>query len=282
MNTFLTFLYTTYAPLLKEEYNGVLSHILSHVVQERKTSFLIGSYVLTHAEQDAIITIFDAYVHQQKPLAYSFGEVPFLDFMLSIEPPLLIPRPETEEWVLQLIESMRPYEHEPLHVADVGTGSGCIALALARAFPRWTVYALDINPQALACAQKNAERYHVQNIHYRESDLLSALSLPLDMVVSNPPYISTAEYDNLDLSVKAWEDKRALVADDDGYGLLNTLIQQVLQKRITTHAAIPALVLEVGHQQAAQVRQKHLHLFNNIVIKKDFCGKERVLYFYSS
>lgn len=216
------------------------------------------------------------------PLQYLLGSTPFLDLNLTVEPPLLIPRPETEEWVGNLCEQLKKLSHAPLRIADVGTGTGCIALALARALPHATVVALDINPQALDLAQRNARRHNLSNVEFVLSDLLCTAQRPFDLIVSNPPYISEEEFIKLDPSVALWEDYNALVAPDQGLALIKQLILQAphylrAHKELMQHD-ISNLIIEIGYMQGQSVVDlMQQQEFSDVVIDRDLQGNDRVV-----
>lgn len=148
-----------------------------------------------------------------EPLQYVLGSVMFHGLDLEVGPGVLIPRPETEELVERIITSGSP----PTVVADLGTGSGCIALALKRAFPLAEVHAIDISPDALAIAQRNAGRHGLE-VHWHLADMLEPrFKLPegTDLMVSNPPYVPRAEESTLTEQVRAHEPHVALFVEND-------------------------------------------------------------------
>lgn len=196
------------------------------------------------------------YCSENKPLGYILGWVPFNDLTITVKPPLLIPRSETEEWVEWLIESLKQYKHEKLRILDLCTGTGCIGLALAAAFPQAEVTGVDINPTAIEVAQKNAAANTIQNATFVESDLFAAVAgKSFDLVVSNPPYIDYDEWMTLAPSVKNWEDPAALVAPHNGllfYEKIAASSKKFLSK-ISVLDNVPRLVVEIGYQQAESV-----------------------------
>lgn len=239
---------------------------------------------LTAHQKEKLEEIINQMVVQHKPLQYIMGEVPFLDAHIVVRPPVLIPRPETEEWTAWLIEQLQPIKHEPLAVIDMCTGSGCIAIALAQAFAQATVYATDIADHALACAQENIRHNRVQNITLVKSDLFDALpdDFKFDLIVANPPYIAPEEWSELDASVAEWEDKNALIAPDHGLALIFAIIKQAPRylKQNPFFAAhhVPQLMIEIGHQQGPIVKAAMEKTgFVDVQIKKDSAGKDRVV-----
>lgn len=223
------------------------------------------------------------HIDQQMPIQYILGKLPFGDLELFVERPVLIPRPETEEWTLALIEQLKPLTNKPLTILDLGCGTGCIAISLAKALPRATVYATDIADHALALTKKNIVHNKVQNITVLKSDLYTNLpeQLRFDLIVSNPPYIGTHEWPTLSPSVTQWEDQQALTAGTDGLDVIKVLIAQApswLKKNgDCAQHHIPQLVIEIGWQQGQAVNQLLKAAgFKHIEIKKDLEHKDRV------
>ncbi|MCL4229350.1 peptide chain release factor N(5)-glutamine methyltransferase [Candidatus Dependentiae bacterium] len=219
-------------------------------------------------------------VNEHKPIQYILGTVPFLHLDLFVEPPILIPRPETEEWVSVLLQYLHPLKHHALRIADIGTGTGCIALALGKALPHAEIVACDINPQALDLAARNAAHNNITNVQCVLSDLFENISGKFDIIVSNPPYITPQEYEQLDPSVVQWEDHRALVASDQGLAVIKKLITQAknhlrYHKELTT-SAIPQLWIEIGYKQADSVLElMHQAGYARTLLFRDAFGNDR-------
>ncbi len=189
-----------------------------------------------------------------KPLAYVTGCKEFFSLRFEVSPDVLVPRPETEVLVERMIGLARHGPGSPRRILDVGTGSGCIAIALARHLPDAQIAAGDISPEALAVARRNAERLGVlPRIDFRVSDLAAAWrdDEPFDALVANPPYIGLDEADSLPRNVRDFEPALALFAGADGMDVLRRLpgeARSVL--RGGGH-----LLVEVSHRQAAAVRR---------------------------
>jgi release factor glutamine methyltransferase len=149
-----------------------------------------------------------------EPLQYLEGSAQFIDFEVSVDGRVLIPRPETEG----LFELAVAQSSNPRVIADLGTGSGVLAIALARRFPRSEVHAVDDSPDALEVARDNAAALEV-DVHLHLGNLFSALPPDLDgaadLVVSNPPYVAAGEWESLPVDVRR-EPRRALVAGPEG------------------------------------------------------------------
>ncbi len=206
-----------------------------------------------------------------EPLQYVTGEAEFCGLKLAVDRRVLIPRPETE--LLVEIVAAR----QPASVVDVGTGSGCIALALAHRLSNTVVTATDISPDALAVAQANAARFNCNNFtRFLVGDLLSALpdSFTADAIVSNPPYIASGELAQLPREVKDFEPVQALVAGADGLDVIRRLV--LTAKRFLSPRGFVAL--EIGAGQRAAVAELFDRAGYTVAhVEKDLQGIERVL-----
>ncbi len=160
------------------------------------------------------------------PIQHLRGSQEFFGREFLVSPDVLIPRPETEHIVEEVLR-LYPDRNEPLRIADVGTGSGILAVTLALEYPKSSVLALDISPAALAIAQDNAQRLGARNVRFAESDLLAAAAEDVfDLIVSNPPYIPLTEAADLHPQVRDHEPHLALFGGEDGYDVIRRLIPQ--------------------------------------------------------
>ena len=214
---------------------------------------------LSPVEKTALATITKELCEEHKPLQYILGSIPFLSLEITVRPPILIPRPETEYWCSVIIEQLKNLKNERLTILDLCTGSGCIALAFAQSFPQAHVYAVDLSSDACGLTEENALRNNITNITIVQSDLFSVLprEVKFDLIVSNPPYISPQEWTTLEESVRRWEDTSALVAEQGGLALLKKIIQEApawlsCNKEMAARG-MPELVLEIGSTQGEAV-----------------------------
>jgi release factor glutamine methyltransferase len=171
------------------------------------------------------------------PAQYITGHQEFWGMDLIVSPAVLIPRPETEHVIEAVLASVEraPLRQaqgklspvEPLRLVDVGTGSGAIALALAKEFPHAEIHATDISPAALEIARANAARLQVaRRIQFHQADLLAGIDPPFDSVVSNPPYVGESEEDEVQLEVRKFEPRNAVFAGPTGLEVIARLIPQ--------------------------------------------------------
>ncbi|MGZ6255104.1 MAG: peptide chain release factor N(5)-glutamine methyltransferase [Candidatus Chromulinivorax sp.] len=251
--------------------------LLEFVTNKSKSQLLTQKETLSHEEQAKLAAYVQQITEEDKPLAYILGSMPFLNLQLKIQPPILIPRPETESWVAQLLEILKPFSSEKITILDIGTGSGCIALALAQAFPNFIIYGIDISDQAISLAQENAQLHSINNVTFITSDLFSKLTnLQFDLIVSNPPYINpTAQ---LEKSVFAWEDHNALFAPNEGLQIIEQIIQQA-PKYLKKNNLPWRLVMEIDASQGKIVEQICIqNNFIKIKIEQDQFARDRTVW----
>ncbi len=205
------------------------------------------------------------------PAQYITGHQEFWGMDFVVTPAVLIPRPETEH----LIETVLPLARmlPGPRIVDVGTGSGCIAVALAKELPQAEIRATDISPAALEIARPNAARHQLESrIHFHETDLLQGLQPnAFDFVVSNPPYVGESEEDQVQLEVRKFEPRNAVFAGPTGLEVIERLVPQA-------QAALKPggwLVMEISGTIASGVRRL-LEDWTNVSITNDLQGIARV------
>lgn len=208
-----------------------------------------------------------------EPLPYITGQIEFFGLAFGVTPDVLIPRPETETLVEAALDWLKA---RPDAVAvDVGTGSGCIAVALAVCAPSSRLYATDISPAALHVARANAERHNVAGrIAFLEGDLLMPLPEPVNLILSNPPYVADDEWDTLPPSVQQ-EPRLALLSGVDGLDAIRRLVQQAY----TRLRPGGLMLVEIGERQgkAAQALAQTAFPDADVAILPDLAGKDRGL-----
>lgn len=214
-----------------------------------------------------------------EPVAYIVGEREFFSLAFEVTPDVLIPRPETELIVEEAIR-LFPGDSE-MAMADLGTGSGCLAVTLATRFPSARVTALDLSPSALAVARRNAARHNVaERMEFLEATFseLPPVSGGYGLIVSNPPYVSQEEYEALSPEVASFEPKSALVPvpGQDGLEAYPAVVAAAF-KRLAPGGV---LMLEIGWKQGQDV--KHLleateFGFEAVAVLPDLAGLDRVV-----
>lgn len=244
--------------------------LLMHVLGCDRAYLLTYPEMRMTAEQAALYQAWLARRARHEPVQYIVGEWEFFGLKFRVTPDVLIPRPETEHLVE--VALARVDRDQPVQIADIGTGSGAIAVALAHALPQARVAALDISKAALEVAQGNAQRHGLNHrIRFVESDLLGAVSgEQFDMIVSNPPYV--AENEELEAQVRDYEPALALFAGLEGLDIYGRLIPQA-------QMALKAggwLLLEMGHGQRDALAQL-LREWDDVGFVTDLQGIPRVV-----
>lgn len=221
------------------------------------------------------------------PAQYITGHQEFWGMDLVVTPAVLIPRPETEHVIETVLECAgrrllsegaghhagRAPSAAKLRIVDVGTGSGCIALALAKELPNAELHATDVSPAALEIARANAARHQLEHrIQFHETDLLQEIERnALDFVVSNPPYVGNSEEDEVQLEVRKFEPRDAVFAGPTGMEVIDRLILEARE------ALKPRgwLVMEISGTIADRVRES-LTEWNDVQVTNDLQGIPRV------
>ena len=208
------------------------------------------------------------------PAQYITGHQEFWGMDFIVSQAVLIPRPETEH-VVEAVLACAGRSPSPgnLRIVDVGTGSGCIALALAKELPQAEIHAIEISPAALEIARSNAARLQLESrIQFREGDLLDRIGKDsFDLVVSNPPYVGESEEESVQLDVRKFEPRNAVFAGPTGLEVIERLIPQARD------VLKPGgwLVMEISGTIALRVREM-LAGWNEVQITNDLQGIERV------
>jgi release factor glutamine methyltransferase len=234
------------------------------------------AYLFAHPEQEIErnrVEDFAALVARRangEPMAYILGEREFWSIPLRVTPAVLIPRPETEVLVEAALARI-PREAE-LRIADLGTGSGAIAIALASERPRCAVYATEISAEALQVAKDNASRLKLGNISFRQGSWFEPLSGIFDLIVSNPPYVATGD-PHLDEGDLRFEPGEALESGPDGLEAIEAIVASAPRYL----AAGGWLLTEHGMDQGAECRALlETNGFASIETLRDLEGSERV------
>lgn len=235
------------------------------------TDFVINQgKEMTLEDEKLLKEIFD-HLEAHKPVQHYLGYAYFKDLTLKVSSDVLIPRPETEELV-DLILSKNPTK--PLKVLDIGTGSGAIALALKNQRPDWQVTALDISKAALEIARYNGEKLGL-TVNWLQSDIFSHVSDKFDIIVSNPPYISEDDKEEVGTNVLSHEPYGALFAPNDGYAIY----QQIIEEAPEYLTEIGQIYFEIGYKQGRKVKEMLKNTFPNatVTVLKDVFGKDRMV-----
>lgn len=233
---------------------------------------------------------------KREPLQYILGYIEFYGLKIKVGEGVLIPRPETELMAKEVLKKVSGFRSQvsgqdensllvarcsPLRILDLCTGSGCLALAIAKNFPDAQVYGTDISGTAIKYAKENAELNEIGNAVFLKGSLyeplkqfVSDMLLKFDVIVSNPPYIMSNDIANLQPEIKNWEPRNALDGGEDGLKYYRDILSEA--RRYLTPEGL--IFLEIGEGQAEEVsgiaQQNGL---GNISVKKDFAGIDRIV-----
>jgi release factor glutamine methyltransferase len=208
-----------------------------------------------------------------EPVAYLTGTREFYGRAFSVTPDVLVPRPDTEALVQHAVALLRARTGAELRVADLGTGSGCIAITLAAEVPGTNVTATDNSPAAIEVARSNAAALGV-DVSFLDCSWADCLDGRFDLIVSNPPYVTTAELEAVDRDVRDFEPRGALLGGDDGLDAYRALLAS-----IRDHVTVARLMLEVDPRHADAVAALAGATFPGATTSavQDLTGRTRVL-----
>ena len=217
--------------------------LISHVLGINKTDLYLNSKAVLNREKLDVIERLIIRRTKHEPLQYILGETEFYGCKIKVNPDVLIPRPETELLVEKVLQE------DFGSILEIGTGSGAIAIALAKQMKNVQITATDISEKALRIARQNAEINNV-SINFIQSDIFENIKSKYDIIVSNPPYISKKEYDNLAPEIKDYEPEISLLAEEDGMYFYKKILQQA-KDYLTEKGKI---YFEIGYDQAKRVK----------------------------
>ncbi len=213
-------------------------------------------------------------LQKSEPLQYIIGKTEFYGLPFSVSPDVLIPRPETEELVEWIVQE---YRTKPVHIGDVGTGSGCIAVALAKLLPLAAVEAWDVSPEALSVATKNAVRNGV-DVAFREENVLSeskGRGFTFGIVVSNPPYVLHSEKKTMHRNVLEHEPHLALFVEDDDPLLFYRKIAQFGKQALEPSGALFYEINAAKGQATVELLTKLG--YSDVELRQDLSGNDRMV-----
>jgi len=291
MNETITYIRKSLEPLYPpEEIRSLTEWILEKACNlSRNQQILRKDTQLSNAQSDSIQSIVRR-MQNSEPIQYIFGVTEFLGLTFEVSPAVLIPRPETEELVHRILKDIKVVNdfkdfkiindlNNPT-ILDIGTGSGCIAITLAKHLMKACVFALDISTDALQIAQRNAQQNNV-TVHFFQADILSAnmqhdTSFPqFDLIVSNPPYVLSSEKSFMKPNVLDYEPHSALFVPDDDPILFYRHIADFAMAKLTTNGILYCEINpSCSEMIVSMLNQKG---FIDIEIYNDLSGKERFI-----
>ncbi len=251
----------------------LLMHVLG--IDRAKLYALLGEE-LSNGDAEVLTQLVNRRLTNE-PVAYIVGHREFFGYDFHVAPGVLIPRPESELLVEETLDFVRGrFPAGAPIIAEIGTGSGAIAISLALLLPKAEIYATDISASALEIARVNCERHGVQDrVHLLEGDVLAPLPEPVDIIIANLPYIGDAELDKLGNEIRMFEPLEALAGGGDGLDKVRQLLVKVGDK-LRPEGLI---LLEIGYVQggAAASLRPLLPLAASVELVKDLGGRARVL-----
>ena len=248
-----------------------LSFVYRDLKQWDLTQFVLNLRQEVSEEDDRLLAAIFTQLQAHKPAQYILGYEDFHGLRFQVDERVLIPRPETEELVDLILEENPSKE---LKVLDIGTGSGAISVSLKKSRPLWQVTASDLSADALVLAKENA-KLNQADISFVQSDVFEDISGNFDIIVSNPPYISENDKDEVGLNVLTSEPKMALFADEDGLAIYRRIVEGAAEHLIPQGK----IYFEIGYKQGQDLKQLlYLHFPDKRVrILKDQFGQDRMV-----
>ncbi len=247
--------------------------ILAHVLNIKRLNIYLQLEKGISEEKLEIIFNMISRRKDKEPLQYILGETEFYGYRIFVNSSVLIPRPETELLVEKIIKEERNINS----ILDIGTGSGAIAIALAKKLKEVTIDATDISEDALRIANQNA-MLNCVNINILKSDIFENVLSRYDLIISNPPYISLTDYEELPTEIKNFEPRSALLADNNGLFFYNKILQNA--KEYLTESG--KIYFEIGYDQAEEITEIAKEKgFSDIRVFKDLNGFDRIMRIYN-
>ena len=273
-NQFLIELFSTYS---SQEINSIFKLLVYNKLNiDAATIILDQDKELIQENTDFIQNAHQRLI-KKEPVQYIIGETSFFDLTFMVTPDVLIPRPETEELVQWIIlDSQINPSNTKLKILDIGTGSGCIAISLAKNIPTAEIWALDISQSAIEVAKKNTIQNEV-SINYLILDILTTKQLPqlFDIIVSNPPYVKQQEKEAMHDNVLQHEPEKALYVSDTNPLIFYDKITDLAKNHLTKNGKLYFEINQyLGKETLELIQSKG---FKNTLLKKDFLDNDRMI-----
>lgn len=232
--------------------------------------------ILTNRQESYLKYIINEFICYSKPIEKITKKAYFYGLELYVDEHVLSPRQDTEILAEQVLKYAKGNHTGGIKMLDIGTGSGCLSIAVAVNLENCTITASDISDEALAVADRNIEKYMLNDrIRLKKSDLFNGISdVKYDIIMSNPPYISDADYEELDAKVKDHDPYIALKGGWDGLDMIRSILSQAHRFL----CADGALFLEIGFDQAFKVKELMKERYKDIRIYTDHGGNDRVIF----
>ena len=259
----------------QEEVDSFFYLVIEHYLDlERFVLALKPNLVVTKAEEQPLFEALGQ-LKLEKPIQYILGSTQFMDMKFKVNENVLIPRPETEELVRWIIDDFELIGNKQINVIDIGTGSGCIAISLAKYLKNAKVDALDISENALEVAQENASLNKVE-IGFMQTDILKLeyLEGKYDIIVSNPPYVRMLEKEQMNSNVIENEPELALFVEDKDPLVFYRKISEFAKSNLKKEGC---LYFEINQYLGAETKALLANDFYEVELHKDMFGNDRML-----
>lgn len=266
----------------KNEVASFFNILISHYLKLNRIALVLEPGLTVSKEEEQPLFEALSRLKQEEPIQYIIGETQFYDLTFKVNEHTLIPRPETEELVQWIVKChSERSEESQLKILDIGTGTGCIAISLAKNLPKAKVYALDVSEEALKVARQNAELNNVE-VHFINADILNRDSwnlefkdLQFDIIVSNPPYVRNQEKAEIKNNVLKHEPHLALFVEDHEPLQFYHTISDIAVDKLTENGM---LFFEINQYLGNETKQLlHNKGFKDLELKTDIFGNNRML-----
>jgi release factor glutamine methyltransferase len=261
-------------PENKDEIRSIAYLVFENVFGLTSTEILAEKQIDNNAAIKRLNDIL-ARINKHEPVQYVLGEANFYGRIFAVNPAVLIPRPETEELVRLVINFVNRSKTANCRILDIGTGSGCIAITLAKELPTAEVIAIDVSPAALNVASANADKLGAKVLFEINDILIGKVPAPIDVIVSNPPYITRDEMKSMPRNVVAYEPETALFVDSREPLLFYKAIVSRAKESLKTKGL---LAVEINERFGNEVHQLFIeNNFKEVELMQDLFGKNRIV-----
>lgn len=260
----------------KDEINTFFFYLVEDYLNLKRIDISLQPNFEIHNTQLELLNSALERLQKEEPIQYILGKTEFFGYPFYVDEHTLIPRPETEELVEWILNELKSEKKSTISILDIGTGSGCIPISLAKKLPNTTITAIDISNEALKVAKKNAMLNKV-DISFMEFDILSSnkMQTQFDVIVSNPPYVRELEKKEIKNNVLYYEPHTALFVPDDNPLLFYNKIATFTQKHLSKNGLLFFEINQyLGEETVQMLKQKG---FSSIILKKDGFGNDRMI-----
>jgi release factor glutamine methyltransferase len=259
-----------------DEIKSIAHLVFAKILRLDRTDILAAKPLVLELEQEKELHIITQRINQHEPIQYILGEAEFFGRMFKVNENVLIPRPETEYLIHEILHYTNLHNNHAPRILDIGTGSGCIPVTLKKELPEASVTATDVSTTALAIAKENAAMLNAAVDFLHHDILTQEISLSgLDVVVSNPPYIAQAEEALMNKNVLQYEPHLALfVPDDDALKFYKAIAVKAYEALCKGGLLVVEINERFGNETAEVLKANR---FREVVIIKDLDGKDRIV-----